>query len=192
MRALILVCTISLCMGCQTNKKSNCGAVSCGCGAINVGVAAVQSEQPVQVAQPVEEPAIIEIEQVKSSIPEVNPFAEKVAEREPEIVPAPVSIPEYGHGENHGWLLGYLQRVHSPQHQWKVRYAPLDENDEWGGSVILSTDARLDDFEDGDAVYVEGDILNQRPSLYLAGPLYRARIIRHSSDAPRIVTTRLK
>jgi hypothetical protein len=192
MRALlILVCTISLgAMGCQTNKKTHCGACGYGCGTVNIGLAAVQSEQPKEVVQAVQEPEVVEIEQVKSTIAEpINPFA-KVAEREPE--PEPVSIPEYGYGQNHRWLLGHLQRVHVPKHEWKLRYAPLDEHDEWGGSVILAPDARLDEFQDGDAVYVEGEILNERPSLYLAGPLYRARIIRHSNEAPRIATSRLK
>ncbi len=191
MRTLvILVCTISLFLtGCKTgNKSTHCGTgccevachqtanggagcceVSCGapavsCGAVHVGVAA--KPEPVQVAETKEE----EIKPVALEQPKLEekviPARKPIAQPEPE----PIQVPEYAHAQDYRWLVGQLQRVHSPQHQWKIRYAALDEDDEWGGSMVLSQDARLDRCKDGDMVYVEGEILNARPSLYLSGP----------------------
>lgn len=84
----------------------------------------------------------------------------------------------YGHADNYTWLIGRLQRVSTPNEQWKIRYAPLDEEDQWGGSMVLAPDARLTSYNDGDIVYLEGQIIAPRPSLYISGPLYRVRIIR--------------
>jgi hypothetical protein len=89
--------------------------------------------------------------------------------------------PVYGHGENYEWLVGTLQRVHTPGGEWKVRYAPLYEQDRWGGSVILAPDIRLETYEDGEFVHVVGEIVNSRPTLYLSGPLYRIHSIERTS-----------
>ncbi len=199
MRSLsILVCTIGLSLtGCQTaTKQATCcrtcsNSTACNsCTATNIGVAAVKSAQPVKVAQtaPPEEEAVVK--QVTSTVEEtVNPFETDLANAKPQAEPEPAElpIPEYGHGKNYRWLLGHLQRVHSPKHQWKIRYAALDENDEWGGSMILAPDAQLDQWKDGDQVYVEGEILTKRPSLYLTGPLYRVHIIRSAEQATQII-----
>jgi hypothetical protein len=91
--------------------------------------------------------------------------------------------PMYGHGENYEWLIGVLHRVHIPRKGWKVRYAPLDQQDRWGGSVVIAPDARVDDFDDGSVVYVEGDVINDRASLYLAGPRYRIKLIRRANES---------
>lgn len=91
------------------------------------------------------------------------------------------SGPLYGHAEDYTWLVGQLQRIHMPGGKWKLRYTPIDEEDRWGGSVVLAPDIRLTKFEDGENVYVEGEVLNPRASLYLAGPLYRIRTIQSPS-----------
>ena len=90
---------------------------------------------------------------------------------------------KFGHAKNFSWLVGQLQKVHVNGGNWKIRYSPLDVQDKWGGSVILSQDARVDRFEDGDFVYVEGEILATRPTVYLAGPLYRISKIRKTTEA---------
>ena len=51
--------------------------------------------------------------------------------------------------------------------------------------MVLAPDIRLEDFSDGDCVYIEGEILVKRPSLYLAGPLYRIHTIRTVTLADR-------
>ena len=111
-----------------------------------------------------------------------------IDEFEPETVPVSTTVPDsvYGRHTHYAWLKGRLQRVHVPGGEWKLRYAPLDQQDRWGGSVILATDVRLDAFADGDIVYIEGEILAARPSLYLSGPLYRVRTIRKVTASERI------
>lgn len=93
--------------------------------------------------------------------------------------------PLYGHAPDYSWLIGNLQKVHVTGATWKIRYAPLDEEDRYGGTAIFTPDVRIDRFQDGDVVYVEGHILNDRPSLYLAGPSYRIRTIRKVTDSDR-------
>lgn len=197
---LILVGTINLLtMGCQTaTKKSTCGSACgspCGqCATAHAGIANVNTEV-VNVAA--NEENVVKTGHVQEQTPpfEVpeNPFEElEVAEETPAPNPQPEQItipePQRGHGKNYEWLVGTLQRVHSsPKHQWKIRYADLDQHDKWGGSVILAPDARLDNWKDGDMVYVEGEVLTARPSLYLTGALYRIHSIRSASEVTQII-----
>lgn len=92
------------------------------------------------------------------------------------------SGPRHGHADDYRWLVGQLQRVNLSDGHWKIRYAPLDQVDQWGGSVILAPDIRLENYKEGQNVYVEGEILVRRPSLYVAGPLFRIRTIRPASE----------
>ena len=101
----------------------------------------------------------------------------------PKAVPEPVyqpsgSLGDYGHDKEYKWLIGRLQRVHVRGGEWKIRYAPLDQIDQWGGSMVLAPDIRLEEFSEGDLIHVEGEILVERPSLYIAGPLYRIHTVR--------------
>lgn len=107
-----------------------------------------------------------------------------VSEVTPETLPEPIGTtggPLYGHADDYSWLVGELQRLHMPKAEWKLRFARLDEEDRWGGSVLLAPDIRLEGFKDGDEVYIEGEILVERPSLYISGPLYRIRAIKSSA-----------
>jgi hypothetical protein len=92
---------------------------------------------------------------------------------------------DFGRAKDFSWLLGQLRHVHVNGGSWKLRYCPLDEQDKWGGSVILAEDARIDRFHDGDFVYVEGEVLATRPTVYLAGPLYRISMIRMATQEDR-------
>lgn len=92
---------------------------------------------------------------------------------------------KFGRAKDFSWLMGQIRHVHVNGGSWKLRYAPLDVQDKWGGSVILAEDARIDRFQDGDFVYVEGEVLATRPTVYLAGPLYRVSIIRLTTVADR-------
>lgn len=94
----------------------------------------------------------------------------------------------YGHAEDYRWLVGRLQRVHVPGSDWKLRYLPLSAQDQYGGSVVLSLDARVDEFNDGDVVYMEGEIIGNRPTLYLSGPLYRIGTIQAVPEHNRIAS----
>ena len=93
--------------------------------------------------------------------------------------------PAFGHASDYSWLIGKIHSVHITGRRWKIRYAPIDEQDRWGGSVVLAEDARIDKFTDGDFVYAEGEIIANRPTIYLAGPLYRIFTIRKLTDQDR-------
>ena len=72
-------------------------------------------------------------------------------------------------------LTGQLSYVHTGGGLWVVRYAPLDGDDRYGGSVVLAPVVSMDSYKEGDLVSVTGEVLNdgQRTSKFLGGPLYR-------------------
>jgi hypothetical protein len=95
--------------------------------------------------------------------------------------PAMEIAKEYLHkvanADDYSWVTGQLFyiHVHADQGLWFVRYAPVDKEDRYGGSVVLASAASMANFREGDLVTVHGEILNQgRASRYLGGPLYRA------------------
>lgn len=185
---LILVCIGNLFItGCKTAKKQvSCGS-SCGrCATAHIGLASIRSRpaKPRIAARPKQKTVI----ETSHSDEEGNPFeavvpAKAVSKPKPKVALAP----QKAHAENYRWLIGELQRVHTPKHEWKLRYADLDELDRWGGSMILAPDARLDEWSDGDLVYVKGEILTKRPSVYLSGPLYRIHSIQAATEVTQIV-----
>jgi len=80
-----------------------------------------------------------------------------------------------GHADDFVWITGELAYVHAGGGLWVLRYAGIDEEDRYGGSVILSTAVSMKNFRDGDLVSVTGEILEEgRGSKYVGGPLYRA------------------
>jgi hypothetical protein len=81
------------------------------------------------------------------------------------------------HAPDYGCLTGQLFYVHADGGLWVLRYAPLWKEDRYGGSMVLARDLRMENFKEGDLVTVHGEILNQRSSVYLGGPLYRAHSI---------------
>ena len=80
----------------------------------------------------------------------------------------------------HGkWCL--KQDVATPGHErwggglWVVRYATVDTEDRFGGSVVLASVVNMKNYREGDLVTVHGNILKTgRASKYLGGALYRA------------------
>jgi hypothetical protein len=190
-------CTSSACTSsaCATDCKTSCaatcvpaGANGCcatACGACGDTIsqakaaAAQKAELAAQPAKPAAKPATQPNPFVESEIQPTNavePLGPVEASAEPATFAPKTTI--YRHAEDYRWLVGQLQRVHTPGTEWKIRYAAIDEHDVWGGSMVLARDARLDGFQDGQLVYVEGEILAERPTAYLAGPLYRLNVIR--------------
>jgi hypothetical protein len=97
--------------------------------------------------------------------------------------PAPVDpnqikkeyIKKVGHDEDYHCVVGQLYHVHSDGGLWVVRYAAIDQEDRFGGSVVLAPAVSLKDVREGDLVRVHGEIINEgRASKHLGGPLYRA------------------
>jgi hypothetical protein len=75
-------------------------------------------------------------------------------------------------------IVGTLTRVLIHGGRWIVRYAALDKEDCYGGSVVLDSAADLIGFAEGDVVCVHGEVLNGgRPERPLGAPLYRVQSI---------------
>ena len=85
-------------------------------------------------------------------------------------------LPRVGNADDYSWVTGQLFyiHVHSDQGLWFVRYAPVDKEDRYGGSVVLAPATSMSNLREGDLVTIHGEILDQgRASRYLGGPLYR-------------------
>jgi hypothetical protein len=86
-------------------------------------------------------------------------------------------LDKVANADDYSWVTGQLFyiHVHSDQGIWVVRYAPVDKEDRYGGSVVLAPVAPMTGLREGDLVTVHGEVLNQgRGSRYLGGPLYRS------------------
>jgi hypothetical protein len=78
--------------------------------------------------------------------------------------PAPDSAPaagvERGHAPDYTWLAGEVHHYRMAK-GWQLRYSRLDEEDPYGGSVLLVGDARqLDALKEGQKVHVTGKLIN--------------------------------
>jgi hypothetical protein len=66
--------------------------------------------------------------------------------------------------------------MHTNGGTWVVRYATVDTEDRFGGSVVLAPTVDMRNFREGDLISVHGDILNEgRAVPTLGGALYRAQ-----------------
>ena len=80
-----------------------------------------------------------------------------------------------GHADDYSWVTGQLFYIHAGKGLWVVRYATVDTEDPFGGSVVLAPAVNMKNFREGDLVSVQGEILNgSRASKNLGGPSYRA------------------
>ncbi len=66
----------------------------------------------------------------------------------------------YGNGPDYGWLQGVVDR-HYRGH-WYLRYCDPSVEDKNGGKVCLADDPRLSQLKDGDVIFVEGDIVQEK------------------------------
>lgn len=84
-------------------------------------------------------------------------------------------LDKVGSAPDYSWVRGQLFYIHADGGLWVVRYAPLEKEDRYGGSVVLAAATNMQYFREGDLVTVHGDMLNEgRASKFLGGPLYRA------------------
>jgi len=74
-------------------------------------------------------------------------------------------------------ITGQLFFVHADGGLWVLRYAPLGQEDPYGGGVILARNRQMDGYRDGDLVTIRGEILNEKASAKMGAPLYRAQSI---------------
>jgi hypothetical protein len=82
-----------------------------------------------------------------------------------------------GRAADFGWVTGQLFYVHADGGLWVLRYAPLWKEDPNGGSVVLARERSMDSYREGDLVKVHGEILKEKASIFLGGPLYRTQSI---------------
>jgi hypothetical protein len=83
----------------------------------------------------------------------------------------------YGYEPNYAWLRGKLE-YSQVDRQWKLRYIPVEgDNDDYGGSVVLSNSAALSGYERGDLVEVHGRVQSQQAKKGFA-PLYEVADIK--------------
>jgi hypothetical protein len=119
--------------------------------------------------------------------PTVTHYASVSENIDNNVTPMPIptafaSVPEVrsgsmAHAQDYSWLEGTLEYTHSDSGRWKLRYAPLSEEDPFGGSVVLDPDPKLQSFQPGDLVRIEGELVQLRSSVYVSGPLYRIHTI---------------
>lgn len=181
------VCTIAA-IGCHTAEHHCSHCESAGCN-VAEPAATVRICQPapscVHPGPCVQKAPCIQGRPCVEKPPRVAPPPPKETGGQTEPVKhSPIRSP-YGHARDFSWVMGNLRHVHVNGGSWKIRYCPLDKQDYWGGSVVLAEDARIDKFKDGDFVYAEGEIIVTRPTVYLAGPLYRITKIRKLTGKDR-------
>jgi hypothetical protein len=82
--------------------------------------------------------------------------------------------PGMGHADNYTWLTGELQYLHGAN-VWNLRYASVDEEDKFGGSVTLVEMGRQNTFQSGQMVRVEGEVLDPEAKP-LGGQGYKFRV----------------
>jgi hypothetical protein len=82
--------------------------------------------------------------------------------------------PEFGHASDYTWLTGELSHIPS-KNQWRLRFASIDDEDKYGGSVTLDASLELRGFLSGQLVRVEGEMIDKE-SRDIA-PKYRVKEI---------------
>ncbi len=83
-----------------------------------------------------------------------------------------------GHEADYSRLTGTLSFVHTDGGHWVVRYASPMEEDRYGGSVVLSPDADLGGYREGDMVAMKGAIMSETTSARMLAPTYRVKEMR--------------
>ena len=79
---------------------------------------------------------------------------------------------QYSYHSDYSALMGKLE-YSAVDKQWKLRYIPIDgKNDNYGGSVILSDDSKLEKFKAGDFVRVTGNVGQKNAGALERAPRY--------------------
>ena len=97
------------------------------------------------------------------SKPEPASLAPELSQSQGGAVPPPVADttanPGYAHADDYGSLTGELEHIRA-KNVWRLRYAPADQEDRYGGSVQLVGDGLPPDCKSGQVVRVEGQVMN--------------------------------
>jgi hypothetical protein len=65
---------------------------------------------------------------------------------------------KFGHASDYRWVAGVLDH-HQKGGYWTIRYAEYSSDDRWGGKVRLMNAENLKDYQNGDFVVVDGELL---------------------------------
>jgi len=79
----------------------------------------------------------------------------------------------YGHAPDYSWVKGRLEYSALHGGGWLLRYAPFDEDDRYGGSVLLDIDPGSRGYKPGDWVKVKGQLVQPAADSSRARPAYR-------------------
>lgn len=85
------------------------------------------------------------------------------------------------HAADYSWLTGELEHLLA-RNVWRLRYAPFDQEDRHGGTVVLIGEALPVDCKSGQIVHVEGQLVN--PDSDEPRPTYWVRSFRVLKAAP--------
>jgi len=80
----------------------------------------------------------------------------------------------FGHAGDYSWLSGQVEKTRLGK-GWRLRYAWVDEDDPYGGSVSLIDDPKLPAFKDGQMVRVSGHLVE--PQNHGPAPAYRVETV---------------
>jgi len=83
------------------------------------------------------------------------------------------------HAADYSWLIGELQYL-EVRNVWRVRYATVEDEDRYGGSVVLTETGPMFGHLNGQLVRVEGQLV--APDSREPSPAYR---VRHLQLVPR-------
>jgi hypothetical protein len=86
----------------------------------------------------------------------------------------------YGNAPDYGWLQGLVDKHY--QGHWYLRFCDPSVEDKYGGKVCLLEDPRLAQLKDGDVVFVEGEIVQDKETVNRGPwhhyPRYQIRTLR--------------
>jgi hypothetical protein len=165
-------CCDSGCGGCGGGGCSSCGGGGYGANGV-IGTVPVpanvpteqlkkmpkgEGEKKIEAAPPAFKP------QVKTETEAKNPF-----ELDRRYVKRVARAADFSK------LTGQLFYAHTDGGIWVLRYAPLDTEDGYGGGVVLARDRSMNGYREGDLVTIEGQVLENKWSIHLGGPLYQIR-----------------
>jgi hypothetical protein len=119
-------------------------------------------------------PAITPTAAATSGDPPANPALAQSAPSFPRSsLPDHMVTLDFGHAEDYSWLAGKLQYSRFNK-SWRLRFASVDEEDRYGGSVTI-VDLPLAGLKDGQMVRVEGHLVN--PEAKTSAPPYEVNSI---------------
>jgi hypothetical protein len=95
----------------------------------------------------------------------------------PRSISRPTPRGSFDHSPDYSWIQGKLEYTSLSGGIWRVRYAPLSADDQYGGCMILQSPPDPSQFRANDMVYVEGRILDVNTRGLLPNPVYQADLI---------------